>query len=76
MNPVQEFNRDLSVACITAWGELLNEEKRGLWEKKREREKERAEKGKGKSNEEGGDAKRRKTGTRVFPCLWNWELTR
>lgn len=61
MNPVQEFNRDLSVACITAWGELLNEEKRGLWEKKREREKERAEKGKGKSNEEGGDAKRRKT---------------
>ena len=28
LNPVQEFNRDLSVACINTWGELMNEEKR------------------------------------------------
>ena len=28
LNPIQEFNRDLSVACIRTWGDLMNEEKR------------------------------------------------
>ncbi len=28
LNPVQEFNRDLSVACITAWSEDKNERRR------------------------------------------------
>jgi tRNA (guanine26-N2/guanine27-N2)-dimethyltransferase len=27
LNPVQEFNRDLSVACISVWSELLSSEK-------------------------------------------------
>jgi hypothetical protein len=27
LNPVQEFNRDLSVACISVWSEVLSAEK-------------------------------------------------
>jgi tRNA (guanine26-N2/guanine27-N2)-dimethyltransferase len=27
LNPVQEFNRDLSVACISVWSEILAAEK-------------------------------------------------
>ncbi|KZS99220.1 N2,N2-dimethylguanosine tRNA methyltransferase [Sistotremastrum niveocremeum HHB9708] len=44
LNPVQEFNRDMSIACITAWSEQLNENKEAKWtekmRKKREKEKE------------------------------------
>ncbi|KAG9027167.1 RNA methyltransferase tRNA(m5U54)methyltransferase [Tulasnella sp. JGI-2019a] len=50
LNPVQEFNRDLSIACIRVWSEDLNEKKRGKWLNKgqgrkgrKEREKRRAE---------------------------------
>ena len=28
LNPIQEFNRDLSVACITTWGNETNEVKK------------------------------------------------
>jgi tRNA (guanine26-N2/guanine27-N2)-dimethyltransferase len=38
LNPVQEFNRDLSVACIKTWSEQFNELRRLKWEKKRSRE--------------------------------------
>lgn len=34
LNPVQEFNRDLSVAAIRVWSEQLNEIKRQKWENK------------------------------------------
>lgn len=34
LNPVQEFNRDLSVAAIRVWSEQLNEIKRQKWESK------------------------------------------
>ena len=37
LNPVQEFNRDLSVACIHTWGALSNEEKKRKWELKQAR---------------------------------------
>ncbi|GJJ12119.1 hypothetical protein Clacol_006360 [Clathrus columnatus] len=37
LNPVQEFNRDLSVAAITVWSELLNEIKQKRWENKQKR---------------------------------------
>lgn len=37
LNPVQEFNRDLSVACIRTWGDLMNEQRRAKWEKDAER---------------------------------------
>ena len=37
LNPVQEFNRDLSVACIRTWGDLINEQRRAKWEKDAER---------------------------------------
>jgi tRNA (guanine26-N2/guanine27-N2)-dimethyltransferase len=38
LNPVQEFNRDLSIACIRTWSEDLNrakEEKRKVASEKR-----------------------------------------
>ena len=31
LNPVQEFNRDMSVACIRVWSEELQEFKRAKW---------------------------------------------
>lgn len=33
LNPVQEFNRDLSVACIRVWSEELNRVKEEKWRK-------------------------------------------
>jgi len=33
LNPVQEFNRDLSVACIRIWSEDLNRMKEEKWKK-------------------------------------------
>ncbi|CAE6433487.1 unnamed protein product [Rhizoctonia solani] len=32
LNPIQEFNRDLSVACISTWGKRWEEAKRAKWE--------------------------------------------
>ena len=37
LNPVQEFNRDLSVASIRVWSEELNREKEARWRQKLER---------------------------------------
>ncbi|OAX44694.1 N2,N2-dimethylguanosine tRNA methyltransferase [Rhizopogon vinicolor AM-OR11-026] len=37
LNPVQEFNRDLSVACIRVWSEELNREKETKWKQTQER---------------------------------------
>jgi tRNA (guanine26-N2/guanine27-N2)-dimethyltransferase len=37
LNPVQEFNRDLSVACIRVWSEELNKVKEAKWRQSRER---------------------------------------
>jgi tRNA (guanine26-N2/guanine27-N2)-dimethyltransferase len=31
LNPVQEFNRDLSVACIRVWGDEMNAAKEARW---------------------------------------------
>lgn len=36
LNPIQEFNRDLSVACIRTWGKRWDETKREKWERGRE----------------------------------------
>lgn len=43
LNPVQEFNRDLSVACIRVWGEQMDEAKKLKWEQERERKAQKAE---------------------------------
>lgn len=32
LNPIQEFNRDISIACITAWGDLNDDVRRKKWE--------------------------------------------
>lgn len=37
LNPVQEFNRDLSVAAIRVWSEELNKKKEERWRQARER---------------------------------------
>ncbi|OSC99071.1 N2,N2-dimethylguanosine tRNA methyltransferase [Trametes coccinea BRFM310] len=37
LNPVQEFNRDLSVACIRTWGAVMNAEKERKWRAAAER---------------------------------------
>ncbi|KAH9856963.1 N2,N2-dimethylguanosine tRNA methyltransferase [Lenzites betulinus] len=47
LNPVQEFNRDLSVACIRAWGARAGREKERKWRAAAERRARRAEAGEG-----------------------------
>jgi len=47
LNPVQEFNRDLSVACIRTWSEILNEEKEKKWRQGQERRAKRLQNGDG-----------------------------
>ncbi|KAI5123353.1 hypothetical protein M0805_001774 [Coniferiporia weirii] len=37
LNPVQEFNRDMSVACIRVWSEQLNAAKEKKWRERAER---------------------------------------
>lgn len=37
LNPVQEFNRDLSVACIRTWSDETNKAKELKWKQKQER---------------------------------------
>ncbi|TBU35890.1 N2,N2-dimethylguanosine tRNA methyltransferase [Dichomitus squalens] len=57
LNPVQEFNRDLSVACIRTWGDLMNKEKEKKWRQSLERRAKKAEAGhkakKAKTEENG-----------------------
>ncbi|CAG7846119.1 tRNA (guanine(26)-N(2))-dimethyltransferase; AltName: Full=tRNA 2,2-dimethylguanosine-26 methyltransferase; AltName: Full=tRNA(guanine-26,N(2)-N(2)) methyltransferase; AltName: Full=tRNA(m(2,2)G26)dimethyltransferase [Serendipita indica DSM 11827] len=38
LNPVQEFNRDLSVACIQVWGEQQEEQKKQRWLRNQEKQ--------------------------------------
>lgn len=64
LNPVQEFNRDLSVACIRTWGDLMNAEKEGKWRASSERRAKRAE-GQGAG---GRKAKKAKSECRLFDC--------
>jgi tRNA (guanine26-N2/guanine27-N2)-dimethyltransferase len=42
VNPVQEFNRDISVACIRVWSEELNRAKWAKWEQNQERKRKRS----------------------------------
>jgi tRNA (guanine26-N2/guanine27-N2)-dimethyltransferase len=35
LNPIQEFNRDISVACITTWSEEWNKAKEAKWQERR-----------------------------------------
>ncbi|TCD71872.1 RNA methyltransferase tRNA(m5U54)methyltransferase [Steccherinum ochraceum] len=55
LNPVQEFNRDLSVASIRTWADYANAEKKKKWEEKQAKK---AQKG-----GDGGKAKRQKIDT-------------
>ena len=56
LNPVQEFNRDLSTLAIRAWGDLRNEEKRDKFEKTAQR---RARKRGGAKGRNGGAKRQR-----------------
>src|SRR6267154_2742074 len=42
LNPIQEFNRDLSVAAIRVWSEELNKKKEERWRQVRERRQKKA----------------------------------
>lgn len=42
LNPVQEFNRDISVACIKTWSEDLNRAKEEKWRNAQEKKAARA----------------------------------
>ena len=44
LNPVQEFNRDLSVACIRVWSEEWNRAKEARWKAAQEKKAQRPEK--------------------------------
>ena len=50
LNPVQEYNRDMSVAVIRAWNEMRLEEMEGKWRRKKEWA---GKKGKAKDEESG-----------------------
>ncbi|GAA6003324.1 tRNA (guanine26-N2)-dimethyltransferase [Rhodotorula paludigena] len=58
LNPVQQYNRDLSVVAIRTWSEARQREKRAYWEEglRRKRERKRAR------EDKGGEAKKRKGG--------------
>jgi len=62
LNPVQEFNRDLSVACIRVWSEELEKEKEARWIKTREKREAKAD---------GHHAKKRQKGVFLF-YLSSW----
>jgi tRNA (guanine26-N2/guanine27-N2)-dimethyltransferase len=61
LNPVQEFNRDLSVAAIRVWSEALNKTKEERWRQARERRLLKAEK------QPASDRKRPKLEESVVP---------
>lgn len=44
LNPIQEFNRDLSVACIRVWAEEEEEKRKSRWTRAQERKGEQASK--------------------------------
>lgn len=45
LNPIQEFNRDLSVACIRTWSEELDKAKQARWMQNQQRRSKKAEAG-------------------------------
>lgn len=55
VNPVQEFNRDISIVAIRTWSEIFAREKLANWEKKQAKKAAR-----GLQDENGRGAKRRK----------------
>jgi hypothetical protein len=44
LNPVQQFNRDLSISCIRAWGDLRREEAQVKFDRKQKNREEREKK--------------------------------
>lgn len=52
INPIQEFNRDLSTLAIRTWSELANEQKRAKWERKKQNAALNQNKGKKRKHEE------------------------
>lgn len=61
LNPIQEFNRDLSIACITTWSEELDRKKEAKWQLNREK--------RAKKAELGSDKKRLKGVSHIHPMI-------
>ncbi|KAK9893656.1 N2,N2-dimethylguanosine tRNA methyltransferase [Cystobasidium minutum MCA 4210] len=59
INPIQEFNRDLSSLVIRTWSEVVNEERRAVWERKRQAGI--AKKGKKRKHDENGEQEQPET---------------
>jgi tRNA (guanine26-N2/guanine27-N2)-dimethyltransferase len=53
LNPVQEFNRDLSVASIRVWSEKLDKEKEARWINAREKKQLKMDKQHAKKRQKG-----------------------
>ncbi|KAG6832138.1 hypothetical protein H0H87_002450 [Tephrocybe sp. NHM501043] len=65
LNPVQEFNRDTSVACIRVWSEELNRAKEEKWRKLQEKK---------ANKQKDGAAKKRKGALSCFIRGILWKL--
>ncbi|KAH9946046.1 N2,N2-dimethylguanosine tRNA methyltransferase [Epithele typhae] len=66
LNPVQEFNRDLSVACIRTWGARMNSDRERRWRAAQERKVAKATKtGARDADADGHEAKRTKSECRA-----------
>ncbi|KAF7304907.1 tRNA (guanine(26)-N(2))-dimethyltransferase [Mycena kentingensis (nom. inval.)] len=48
LNPIQEFNRDLTIACIKTWSDMLHESSKARWIASQERKANGNARGKGK----------------------------
>jgi hypothetical protein len=61
LNPVQEYNRDLSVVAIRSWSEVRQKEKRKVWEEslKKRKEKKRSKEAAAKEGDNGKGKKRK-----------------
>ncbi|BGP27923.1 tRNA (guanine-N2-)-methyltransferase [Rhodotorula toruloides] len=67
LNPVQEYNRDLSVVAIRTWGEVRQREKRERWEEGVRRKWARKRAREAKGGEEKGAKKRKAQGDEGEP---------
>lgn len=64
LNPVQEFNRDTSVACIRVWSEDLNKKKQEKWRQNQEKKAKRIAEGTTKKRKGSCDLI-----AKLFPCV-------
>jgi len=60
LNPIQEFNRDLSIVAIRTWSQVFAKEKLDAWDRRQANRKNKAAKRSASGQDEGPTGKRRK----------------